>query len=461
MNKGFKIFSHIFAMIVCAAAMAMYFILPLWSISATYNVSASQIKTMLGSTFEGYDLDDALPKEGVDVHIRFDINVPVLCTAAFSSGAEGVSMLVDSNIDGITDELVATIGDVTKTVTKNVIKETIKTEIKNQVKDFLNSASSDPDNPDSKVENEVQEILEELDKNGFIDQGADAIIEALYSDNATVTSVTDITVNIVKDAVKELQNSGNEKVKDIEFDEETEKSVRSAIEEVLAKYANKDGSINIDEAMQQYLLDALADLLNKSSSASDVTVAITAASFSTEISSADVETTAETTTATKDEIKSTLTAYINNLISDSVVVYIQAGLIGVFALFAISLFCWLYVFIKSLVKLICGKEGAKLKAAIIFGWMPGLIFMFIPSLEWFIVKTVVVNEIISALSISFFSSGVCAACAALLLIIFSIVRNCIKSDSDDGEELVEETPEEEAEEHAEPADDLPEGGAEN
>lgn len=419
-RRKFSVFAHIFAIIISVAAIALYFVFPLWRISAVYTVSPSQIKTMLGSSFGDYDLDDALPEEGVDVHIKLNISVPSLCVAVVS-GTKAVNKIIDDNVDSVTDELVATIGDVTKTITKTVIKETIKTEIKNQIKEFLSNSSSDGSD-DATLDGDAQEILDELDSSGFVDKGADAIVEALYADNATITSVTDTTVNIVRDAITELQNGGDEKVKDITFDEETEKSVREAIEDAISQYANEDGTIDMDETMQQYLLDALKGLLNNSAAASSE-----AALFGATITAADTETSSETTTettsATKTEIKTALADYINGIIPDAAALCIFIALIVLLVLFVASFACWVYQLVRAIVWLAKGEEGKALALPIVFGMIPGFILMLIPTVALLIINAAFAIGIFSVLSLSFFSSGVCSAGAAVILIILAIVRH--------------------------------------
>lgn len=437
MNKGFNIFSHVFTIVVCVAVIALYFIFPVWSVNATYAVSASQIKTMLSSDFGDYDLESALPEESIDVHITLKVSTPVLFTAVFANGEETVSNIVEDNVESIVEELEATIGDITKTIAKVIIVETIRIGVENQIKNYLQDYYSDIS--DDELNSEAQEIFNELDRDGFVDESVNKIVDALYSDNATVDSVTDIAVNIVKEAVDKLKESDNEKINNIAFSEADERVVREAIENGISMFANADGTINLDETIQQYILEALKglDYSGADVSYSDSEAAVV--SFGTKQNSADTvdtateittETTTQTTSATREEIKNALKEYIEGIIPEDIVPTIRVVILVVFGIFMVSLLCWVYVLIKAIVKLARGEDSVKLKLPIIFGWLPAIIFMFIPSILLFVMSFFPKVEMIEGLSFSFFSSGVCAAVAAVMFIIYSIVRRCVTKDDE-------------------------------
>lgn len=436
MQKKFRLFSHIFSIVLSVVAIALYFVLPLLRASAIYTVSPSQIKTMLSESFNEEDLDGALPETGVDVHMNISVTIPVLFVSTFS-GTQAISKIIDSNVDSVAEELTATVGDITKTVTRNVIKDTIKSEIKKQIKDYLaNSMSGESD-----IDQEAQEILDDLNKDGFLDDGADKIIAALYQDNATVASVTDITVSVVRDAINKLAASGNEKMKGITFDAETEAQVRKSIEEVISEYADENGNIDMDRNAQELLLEALIGLIDDYGDASpEETV-----SLSANLSSADTEVTTETetTTATRDEIRSALKSYINGIIPAEVVPYAQIGLIVLLLFFLASVGCWIFQLVKTILRLKNDEEWGMLKLPVIFGLIPVFLFMIIPSIVYPIVKAVVESDVTAVLSLSFFSSGICSGIAALLLIALFVAHYIIAKKE---AEAAEETASSEAEE---------------
>lgn len=414
MSKSFSRIAHIIVMVLCAVVMALYFILPVWRVSLTYNVSADSIKSMLGSEFKDYDLDDAIPEEGVGIQLNVDISVTYLFGAVFQpDGMKSVDSLIENNVDSIVDSISSCLGDISKTVIRVVAKETIKEEVKASVKDYLTSNGSDTSGTAVQQKMEEWGVTDEV-----LDSGADIVVDAMYAEDATVDSVTDTIMQVVEDTYADIaEASGNE----ITLSESTKESIRSQVESVITQFANEDGSITMDAKMQEYMLQILQTL---QSDASEAAVSVDVTSFADEVT-----TETETTTATNEEIKAALKESLTSQIPDEAYTYIHLGVLAVFMVLLISLCCWLYIFIKCLVKLIEGSLDTmvKLKAAIIFGWLPFFIFMAAPSLAVYILTNFVpeMAESFASLSIGFFSSGLSAFIAAVSLIIFTIVRSCM------------------------------------
>jgi len=395
MSNGFRIFSHIFVMVICAAAMAVYFMFPVWSVSVQYNVSATDVKQMLGSEFSDYDLDSAIPEEGIPLELTLKVDVPLLCNVVFTGEEQGVTNLIDANIDSIVDELMASIGAVTKTIVTVAITEAVIQEVESQVKTYIEQeASAGID------EYDISEILAKAGlSDRYLGEKINIIIAAIYSEGATVSSVTDLVINTIKEAYEDIAKSGISSLEGVYFDEKAENEVREYVTKLLNEFSDEDGNINITEKIYEYISAAL----DKEFAASTET---------------DIE------TAPDEKIKAQLSSFLHDNIPTQLYTFIWMGAIALFAPLIISLFCWLYVFIKALVILIRGGDKVKIKAPIIFGWLPAVFFMFIPTFIYTLLGAIS-SEVFSTFTISFFSAGAFAAIGAAVLIIFSIVRRAV------------------------------------
>lgn len=438
MPKKFHFVSTICIMVVCVIAMALYFVFPIWRVSVGYTFNGAMIKSMLGSDFADYDIDSSMPEGGIPATISIDISVPMLAVATFGGGEKMIDSVIDENIDGIAETLTSALGDVTKTVVKAVATDTIKTEITNQIKEYLKSSEGDDVDDD-----EVSQIMSDigLDEE-FVNSKAETIVDAIYQPDATVDSVTDEVIAIVQESFDELIASGNERVAGMEFDAETEASVREQVQEALKQFANEDGTIDMDAKAIEMLLEAFGGLTTDSSSE------VKAVSFSSTLDGESTETVTETETASDDQIREQLSEYMHSIITEDAYIYIYIGVIALFVLFLISFACWMYIFIKSLVKLIRGEYDppVKIKAAI-FGWLPGFLLMLVPSIAFLVIKSIGILEEaqLTSLTLGFFSSGLCAAICAGALLIFFIVRHILKNTKYKSEPEPEDNPQEPAE----------------
>lgn len=439
MPKKFHFVSTICIAVVCVIAMALYFVFPIWRVSVGFTFNGAMIKGMLGSEFEDYDIDSSMPEGGIPATMTIDISVPMLAVATFGGGDTMIDSVIDENIDGIAETLTSALGDVTKTIVKAVAVDTIKTEITNQIKEYLKSSEGDDVDDD-----EVSQIMSDigLDEE-FVNSKAETIVDAIYQPDATVDSVTDEVISIVQESFDELIASGNERVAGMEFDAETEASVREQVQEALKQFANEDGTIDIDAKAIEMLFDSFGI-----SSEASVSEADNPVSFSSTLDGESTDTETVTETASDDQIREQLSEYMHSIITEDAYIYIYIGVIALFVLFLISFACWMYIFIKSLVKLIRGEYDppVKIKAAI-FGWLPGFLLMLVPSIAFLVIKNIGILEEaqLTSLTLSFFSSGLCAAICAGALLIFFIVRHILKNTKYKSEPEPEDNPQEPAE----------------
>lgn len=446
MPKRFFTFFHILILFICVVAIALYFYYPIWKVTISYTFGANTLKSMLGEGFADYDLDEAIPGDGIPVSLTLTIDTPFLCAAVLQpDGMQTVDELVEENIDNVAEDLTDSIGDVTKTVVKVIVKEAIKQEIVEQIKDYIDKTNeTDETDKGTTTTEEAKEIMNEVGlTDEYIDEKTAAIIEAVYADGATVESVTDVTMQIVEESYVILKDSGSPEVDGIVLNDDNEALIRSQIEGVLSSFANEDGTINADLQMQIFILQALqvANSYKASNSIGYNNLGIAIASFSsssteaeTETSEAEeTETVVETETATRAAIKEQLVIFFNELIGEEGYAYIHIAVISELIFFIISVACWAYMAIKALTQLIQQREGLKLKVPILFGWLPCLSLVVVPSISYFIAKYCVPNlaSPLSTLNMSFFSSGFFAFVAAMLLAVLSFVRYAVKKSSED------------------------------
>jgi len=434
MQKRFLTFSYIFILLVSVISIALYFYYPIWKVTLSYTFGSDTLKSMLGDEFADYDLDQAIPEGGIPVSLTLTIETSFLCKAVLQpDGMQTVDDLIEKNIDDVADDLTESIGDVTKTVVKVIAKEAIKQEIVEQIKDYIDK-SEEKSETEATTNDEAKEIMNDVGlTDEYIDEKTSAIIEAVYADGATVESVTEVAMQIVNEAYGILKDSGSPKVEGIVLNEDNEKIIRSQIEGVLSSFANEDGTINADLQMKIFILQALqvANSYKNSSSAESASFDMTVTSYADSSDNTDsteaegeTQTVVETQTAARAAIKEQLVIFFNELIGEKAYSYIHFAVILELIFFIISVTCWGYMALKALVQLIRQREGLKLKVPILFGWLPCLSLVAVPSVAYFIAKYFVPDlaSPLATLNMSFFSSGVFAFIAAVLLVIVTMAR---------------------------------------
>ena len=423
------IFNVLFA-IVCAAAIVMYFISPVWRIDLKANISNEMMHELTGGEID--DLNEALGEDGTDVSlsIALDSMAVAQCLVQWDAAAM-VDDILDRNLDSLATQLVAVIEPIAKNTIKTQASSAVKTEIKNAVKDYLSS-------PENEVtEERVNELLTEAGvTDTYIEEKTDAIIDRLYTNGSTVDGVVDEVMTTVDEVYADLTASNVEEFQDIALTEESRESIRSAVADIVTDYADENGYINPEEIVNRLVIEALQSMSGESSEEEGAgTAALTAASYA---AASEAQQPADPSaqqspgsSGSNEQLKTELKNYLSEQLLEgpaAPAVFLPFVMLGLGILLAISLLSWVYLLLKILFKTFMKNKYVKVKMPIILGWFLFLFLMLLPNLALTYIPTLLAGvlpaEILSVFTMltgtTFFSSAMYAAIAAAVLVVLCI-----------------------------------------
>lgn len=423
------IFNVLFA-IVCAAAIVMYFISPVWRIDLKANISNEMMHELTGGEID--DLNEALGEDGTDVSlsIALDSMAVAQCLVQWDAAAM-VDDILDRNLDSLATQLVAVIEPIAKNTIKTQASSAVKTEIKNAVKDYLSS-------PENEVtEERVNELLTEAGvTDTYIEEKTDAIIDRLYTNGSSVDGVVDEVMTTVDEVYADLTASNVEEFQDIALTEESRESIRNAVADIVTDYADENGYINPEEIVNRLVIEALQSMSGESSEEEGAgTAALTAASYAAASEAQQPADPSAQQPAGSSDSNEQLKTELKNYLSEQLLegpyapaVYLPFVMLGLGVLLAISLLSWVYLLLKILFKTFMKNKYVKVKMPIILGWFLFLFLMLLPNLALTYIPTLLAGvlpaEILSVFTMltgtAFFSSAMYAAIAAAVLIVLWI-----------------------------------------
>ena len=423
------IFNVLFA-IVCAAAIVMYFISPVWRIDLKANISNEMMHELTGGEID--DLNEALGEDGTDVSlsIALDSMAVAQCLVQWDAAAM-VDDILDRNLDSLATQLVAVIEPIAKNTIKTQASSAVKTEIKNAVKDYLSS-------PENEVtEERVNELLTEAGvTDTYIEEKTDAIIDRLYTNGSSVDGVVDEVMTTVDEVYADLTASNVEEFQDIALTEESRESIRNAVADIVTDYADENGYINPEEIVNRLVIEALQSMSGESSEEEGAgTAALTAASYA---AASEAQQPADPSaqqpagsSGSNEQLKTELKNYLSEQLLEgpaAPAVFLPFVMLGLGILLAISLLSWVYLLLKILCKTFMKNKYVKVKMPIILGWFLFLFLMLLPNLALTYIPTMLAGvlpaEILSVFTMltgtTFFSSAMYAAIAAAVLVVLWI-----------------------------------------
>lgn len=423
------IFNVLFA-IVCAAAIVMYFISPVWRIDLKANISNEMMHELTGGEID--DLNEALGEDGTDVSlsIALDSMAVAQCLMQWDAAAM-VDDILDRNLDSLATQLVAVIEPIAKNTIKTQASSAVKTEIKNAVKNYLSS-------PENEVtEERVNELLTEAGvTDTYIEEKTDAIIDRLYTNGSSVDGVVDEVMTTVDEVYADLTASNVEEFQDIALTEESRESIRSAVTDIVTDYADENGYINPEEIVNRLVIEALQSMSGESSEEEGAgTAALTAASYAAASEAQQpADPSAQQSSGSSDsneQLKTELKNYLSEQLLEgpaAPAVFLPFVMLGLGILLAISLLSWVYLLVKILFKTFMKNKYVKVKMPIILGWFLFLFLMLLPNLALTYIPTMLAGvlpaEILSVFTMltgtTFFSSAMYAAIAAAVLVVLCI-----------------------------------------
>lgn len=424
---------NIAVVLLSAAAVFSYFLSPFWKVKIDYILQEEALEKMLEGALdelpENIDLGEIVG-DGIPLHLSLEIQTTDLFSSFTDSEPQKtVERAIESNVDSLVDQLTPTLDEIAEKIVRATTKSNIGEIVREQVKNFL--STSDPSVTDEKV----QELLDKAGvTDAYIEEKTDELIDAIYAENATVQSVSEKTVSAVEEVFGKLADSGEELFEGATLTEENKTQIENDVSEALSMVTDEDGKLNVDDFVSSLLLEFLRSSKQEEGTEKE-SGAFSLLSADSDGDAAKGEGAADTDAEdVQQELKNELKQYImDNLpegTADKVVLVLRIAC----GVLCFEMFTWAYLVLKILVKLFAKNPAIKLKLPIWLGWLPFLLLVLLPmgalallnASPAFLVDLITaetmakITEALSAVSLSFSSSGWVSFAAAVVLIVVSI-----------------------------------------
>lgn len=400
------------------AAVAALFFAPLWEIDVKYVMQKEVLEKILPEEAKEVDLDEIVG-DGIPLSLTVSVQTKDTIRSALGKDArQSVTELIENNVDKVVDELAPTFDEIAEKIVRSTAKSTVRDAVNEQVKNFLQNAGSEA------TDERVSELLNQagVDEE-YINQKTDALLDAIYAENATVDGVSQKAVETVEEVFEKLDKSGVAEFQGAALTEENKEEIKNSIAEALSVIADENGNIDADDLAANLILEMLR------SSEDESEPAVAAMDFTTqETDSGSVE--EDATEQLKAEVKQMIMEKLTDETLDTIVLALRI----VFGVLCFTAFTWAWLIVKMLFKAFSRNPAIKLKLPIWLGWLPFLALVLLPMGAMLLVKaqpSFLVNllgaEMMESLStffasasLSFSSAAWVAFAAAVALIILSI-----------------------------------------
>lgn len=411
------LFNILIALLSVAAVAALFFA-PLWEIDVKYVMQKEVLEKILPEEAKEVDLDEIVG-DGIPLSLTVSVQTKDTIRSALGKDArQSVTELIKNNVDKVVDELAPTFDEIAEKIVRSTAKSTVRDAVNEQVKNFLQNAGSEA------TDERVSELLNQagVDEE-YINQKTDALLDAIYAENATVDGVSQKAVETVEEVFEKLDESGVAEFQGATLTEENKEEIKNSIAEALSVIADENGNIDADDLAANLILEMLR------SSEDESEPAVAAMDFTTqETDSGSVE--EDATEQLKAEVKQMIMEKLTDETLDGIVLALRI----VFGVLCFTAFTWAWLIVKMLFKAFSRNPAIKLKLPIWLGWLPFLALVLLPMGAMLLVKaqpSFLVNllgaemmESLSAFfasaSLSFSSAAWVAFSAAVALIILSI-----------------------------------------
>ena len=411
------LFNILIALLSVAAVAALFFA-PLWEIDVKYVMQKEVLEKILPEEAKEVDLDEIVG-DGIPLSLTVSVQTKDTIRSALGKDArQSVTELIKNNVDKVVDELAPTFDEIAEKIVRSTAKSTVRDAVNEQVKNFLQNAGSEA------TDERVSELLNQagVDEE-YINQKTDALLDAIYAENATVDGVSQKAVETVEEVFEKLDESGVAEFQGAALTEENKEEIKNSIAEALSVIADENGNIDADDLAANLILEMLR------SSEDESEPAVAAMDFTTqETDSGSVE--EDATEQLKAEVKQMIMEKLTDETLDGIVLALRI----VFGVLCFTAFTWAWLIVKMLFKAFSRNPAIKLKLPIWLGWLPFLALVLLPMGAMLLVKaqpSFLVNllgaEIMESLSaffasasLSFSSAAWVAFSAAVALIILSI-----------------------------------------
>ena len=404
------LFNILIALLSVAAVAALFFV--------KYVMQKEVLEKILPEEAKEVDLDEIVG-DGIPLSLTVSVQTKDTIRSALGKDArQSVTELIKNNVDKVVDELAPTFDEIAEKIVRSTAKSTVRDAVNEQVKNFLQNAGSEA------TDERVSELLNQagVDEE-YINQKTDALLDAIYAENATVDGVSQKAVETVEEVFEKLDESGVAEFQGAALTEENKEEIKNSIAEALSVIADENGNIDADDLAANLILEMLR------SSEDESEPAVAAMDFTTqETDSGSVE--EDATEQLKAEVKQMIMEKLTDETLDGIVLALRI----VFGVLCFTAFTWAWLIVKMLFKAFSRNPAIKLKLPIWLGWLPFLALVLLPMGAMLLVKaqpSFLVNllgaemmESLSAFfasaSLSFSSAAWVAFSAAVALIILSI-----------------------------------------
>lgn len=411
------LFNILIALLSVAAVAALFFA-PLWKIDVKYVMQKEVLEKILPEEAKEVDLDEIVG-DGIPLSMTVSVQTKDTIRSALGKDAkQSVTDLIENNVDKVVDELVPTLNEITEKIVRSTTKTAVRDAVNEQVKNFLQGSGSEA------TDERVSELLNQagVDEE-YINQKTDALLDAIYAENATVDSVSQMAVETVEEVFEKLDESGIKEFQGAALTEENKEEIKNSIAEALSVIADENGNIDADDLAANLILEMLRSSENESEPA------VATMDFTTqETDSGSVE--EDATEQLKAEVKQMIMEKLTDETLDGIILALRI----VFGVLCFTAFTWAWLIVKMLFKAFSRNPAIKLKLPIWLGWLPFLALVLLPMGAMLLVKaqpSFLVNllgaEMMESLStffasasLSFSSAAWVAFAAAIALIILSI-----------------------------------------
>ena len=411
------LFNILIALLSVAAVAALFFA-PLWEIDVKYVMQKGVLEKILPEEAKEVDLDEIVG-DGIPLSLTVSVQTKDTIRSAVGKDArQSVTELIENNVDKVVDELAPTFDEIAEKIVRSTAKSTVRDAVNEQVKNFLQNAGSEA------TDERVSELLNQagVDEE-YINQKTDALLDAIYAENATVDGVSQKAVETVEEVFEKLDKSGVAEFQGAALTEENKEEIKNSIAEALSVIADENGNIDADDLAANLILEMLR------SSEDESEPAVAAMDFTTqETDSGSVE--EDATEQLKAEVKQMIMEKLTDETLDGIVLALRI----VFGVLCFTAFTWAWLIVKMLFKAFSRNPAIKLKLPIWLGWLPFLALVLLPMGAMLLVKaqpSFLVNllgaEMMESLStffasasLSFSSAAWVAFAAAVALTILSI-----------------------------------------
>ena len=463
--------------VLCVLSILAYFVMPFWKVELSLTVNADTFETVMGdmmpnsnsdensdeenSDEEGMSfksgnkiamlasdsnatlsseeemmkemINDIVGEDGITLSISLELKTADLLGSLSGDSTEAVETMLGNIIENLVDTIYEPMTQIISGTTKAMAKMAVKTSVHESIKSAFG---------DEKSEEEINEILTEAGiTDEYIDQSLEDLMTKLES-GVSIEDVSDDVVDMVQDAMGKLESIKDTypEFEDMKLDKEDEDDLRAELEEMLTEIANEEGEINLEEVLADLLLQAMEESENSgegegeyeyedegSAVIAPVKVAYTA-------SSSDSGDSADNAGSSLDQLKTKIRDMImEELGADEETVEMIAMLMQILSyVILFTFFTWFYLILKILVKMGAKNNAIKLKVPILFGWLPCLVLVLLPTAAFSVMTNpdtlmsmgMSVTEVeqmaatMSMIDVSFVSGSIVSFVVAVFLFLF-------------------------------------------